>query len=158
MERLYVISLPQWRHVSGMASRITDCLVNNLFRQTTKYTSKRHIIMIILALYEGNPPVTVSVSMSWRHRADSRLAPSQLETSLESNAVSHWLGVNLEWALTSSCMIVEFYAWKYYATSGVIKGVGLAHERRRYIVTPSLIGWAHIQNDLCIVSFTALGW
>ena len=108
MERLYVISLPQWRHVSGMASRITDCLVNNLFRQTTKYTSKRHIIMIILALYEGNPPVTESVSMSWRHRADSRLVPSQLETSLESNAVSHWLGANLEWALTSSCMIVEF--------------------------------------------------
>ena len=25
--------------------------------------------------------------------------------------------------------------------------MGLANERRRYIVTPSLIGWAHIQND-----------
>ena len=29
-------------------------------------------------------------------RADSRLAPSQWETPLQSNAVSHWLGVNLE--------------------------------------------------------------
>ena len=29
-------------------------------------------------------------------RADSRLAPSQWETSLQSNAVSHWLGANLE--------------------------------------------------------------
>ena len=38
----------------------------------------------------------------WRRgkfRADSRLAPSQWETSLRSNAVSHWLGANLESAL-----------------------------------------------------------
>ena len=34
-----------------------------------------------------------------RYRADSRLAPSQWETSLQSNAVSHWLGANLESAL-----------------------------------------------------------
>ena len=32
-------------------------------------------------------------------RADSRLAHSQWETSLQSNAVSHWLGANLELAL-----------------------------------------------------------
>ena len=32
-------------------------------------------------------------------RADSRCAPSQWETSLQSNTVSHWLGVNLESAL-----------------------------------------------------------
>ena len=29
-------------------------------------------------------------------RVDSRIAPSQWETSLQSNAVSHWLGANLE--------------------------------------------------------------
>ena len=33
--------------------------------------------------------------------ADSRLAPSQWETSLQDNAVSHWLGANLESALVS---------------------------------------------------------
>ena len=33
-------------------------------------------------------------------RADTRLAPSQWETSLQSNAVSDWLGANLESALT----------------------------------------------------------
>ena len=33
-------------------------------------------------------------------RADSRLAPSQWETSLQSNAISHWLGANLESALS----------------------------------------------------------
>ena len=32
-------------------------------------------------------------------RADSRLAPSQWETSLQINVVSHWLGANLESAL-----------------------------------------------------------
>ena len=32
-------------------------------------------------------------------RTDSRLAPSQWETLLQSNAVSHWLGTNLESAL-----------------------------------------------------------
>ena len=37
-------------------------------------------------------------------RADSRLAPSQWETSLQSNAVSHWLGANLESAL---CLQVQ---------------------------------------------------
>ena len=33
------------------------------------------------------------------NRADSRLAPSQWETSLQGNTVSHWLGTNLESAL-----------------------------------------------------------
>ena len=32
-------------------------------------------------------------------RADSRFAPSQWETSLQSNTISHWLGTNLESAL-----------------------------------------------------------
>ena len=32
-------------------------------------------------------------------RADTRLAPSQWETSLQSNAVSHWLDANLESAV-----------------------------------------------------------
>ena len=32
-------------------------------------------------------------------RADSRFAPSQWVTALQSNAVSHWLGANLESAL-----------------------------------------------------------
>ena len=32
-------------------------------------------------------------------KADSRLAPSQWETSLQSNAISHWLDANLKSAL-----------------------------------------------------------
>ena len=39
----------------------------------------------------------ISYLRDWeKFRADSRLAPSQCETSLQSNAVSHWLGANLE--------------------------------------------------------------
>ena len=37
------------------------------------------------------------------YRTDSRFTPSQWETSLQSNAVSHWLGANLESAL-ACCM------------------------------------------------------
>ena len=35
--------------------------------------------------------------------------------------------------------------WKQYL--GIILGMGLANERRRYYVTPPLIGRAHTQND-----------
>ena len=35
-------------------------------------------------------------SLRYLHRADSRFASSQWETSLHSNAVSHWLGAKLE--------------------------------------------------------------
>ena len=42
-------------------------------------------------------------AMKWRviNRADSRFAPSQWETLLQSNTVSHWLGTNLESALVN---------------------------------------------------------
>ena len=40
-----------------------------------------------------------SASYLWQNRADSRFAPNHWETSLQSNAVSHWLGANLESAL-----------------------------------------------------------
>ena len=63
-------------------------------------------------------------------RADSRLVPSQWETSLQSNAVSHWLGASLE--------------------SGLILGLRPANEKCCYKVTPSLIGWAQIGFSLII--------
>ena len=37
--------------------------------------------------------------------ADPRLVPSQWETSLQSNAVSHWLGASLESALGLACIL-----------------------------------------------------
>ena len=42
--------------------------------------------------------------------------------------------------------------------SGIILGMGLAKERRRYYVTPSLIGRAHTQNDpWCVASWLYQG-
>ena len=40
-------------------------------------------------------------------RVDSRFAPKQWETSLQSNGISHWLGVNLESALMMVSHICE---------------------------------------------------
>ena len=39
------------------------------------------------------------------HMADSRLTPSQWETALHCNDVSHWLGASLESALISWCVV-----------------------------------------------------
>ena len=41
-------------------------------------------------------------------RTDSRFAPSQWETSLQSNAVSHWLRANLESALQYDVILAQF--------------------------------------------------
>ena len=49
--------------------------------------------------------VSYVVSVVWVTRVDSRFVPNQWETSLQSNAVSHWLGANLESALSDCCMI-----------------------------------------------------
>ena len=52
-------------------------------------------------------------------RADSRLVPSQRETSLQSNAVSHCLGANLESAvsnvMTSTFSEIPFIYWWLHA-------------------------------------------
>ena len=44
--------------------------------------------------------------------------------------------------------------------SGIILGMGSANEKRRYIVTSFLIGWAHAQNDSCdlIISASRGNW
>ena len=41
--------------------------------------------------------------------ADSRLATSQWEMSLQSNAVSHWLGANLESVLGVICKVATIF-------------------------------------------------
>ena len=43
--------------------------------------------------------ILLALLLSHVFRADSRIAPSQWEMSLQGNAVSHWLGANLESAL-----------------------------------------------------------
>ena len=51
-------------------------------------------------------------------RADSRLTPSQWDTSLQSKAVSHWLGANLESAMH---MISNKRDWTWWSMEIAIK-------------------------------------
>ena len=114
----------QWRH-NGRDSvsnhQHLDYVLNRLFRCRSKKTAK----LRVTGLCEGNSPVTgefptqrasdaENVSIWWCHhalvwcglkgpmcniRADSRFAPSQWETPLLCNNVSHWLGAYLKSAL-----------------------------------------------------------
>ena len=52
-------------------------------------------------------------------RADSSLGPSQWETALQSNAVSHWLGANLESALITSL--------RSYLLHGILQSTQFPH-------------------------------
>ena len=52
--------------------------------------------LTVQSSFSGSRP---SVFNLVEHRANSRLAPSQWETELPCNAVSHWLGTSLESAL-----------------------------------------------------------
>ena len=51
------------------------------------------------ALYDVIASMVVRLYCSLSGRADSRFVPSQWETSLQSNVVSHWLGAHLKSAL-----------------------------------------------------------
>ena len=96
---------------------------------------------------------------------------SQWETMLHSNVTSHWLGAYTKWslftvwcniyitgpwemgqhlccAMTKHILVIESWALPD-GISGIILCMRPANERRRYIVTSSLIGWAHTQNDPC---------
>ena len=61
-----------------------------------------YIYIIEFSIVEQCHNGVISKFIYWECRTDSRFVPSQYETSLQSNAVSHWLGTNLESAL--QCM------------------------------------------------------
>ena len=62
-------------------------------------------IEVVLTFSVWITPTLVSCST---YRVDSMIAPSQWKTSLQSNAVSHWLGANLESALTYVAIFWDF--------------------------------------------------
>ena len=57
-------------------------------------------------------------------RADSRFVPSQWEMALQSNAISHWLGTNLESALRIILLCFYGYSatkmWVIWTTRGTV--------------------------------------
>ena len=68
--------------------RLSEALDHYTRQQTPNVETK------IFSLY-----ACVKYACIWLYRANSRLAPSQWETSLQSNVVSPWQGANLESAL-----------------------------------------------------------
>ena len=93
--------LPFWLLLTMFHSGVTWALrplaatrlfIQQLILSDNKETSNFHI----------NDPFQGSPSGTCKFRADSRFAPIQWETSLQSNAVSRWLGTSLESALKLS--------------------------------------------------------
>ena len=110
-------SLYGGRHIGGGGDLFTSTQLG-VFRQIavlivsyicTIYIYRAHIyIYIYIYIYMNSIDMSESCNNPFKlnHyktvcicRADSRLAPSQWETSLQSNAVSHWMDTNLESAL-----------------------------------------------------------
>ena len=58
---------------------------------------RARIVLILVTSFRFHP--SYAMLCHTYIRADSRLATSQWETSLQSNSVSHWLGANLESSL-----------------------------------------------------------
>ena len=72
-------------------------------------------------------------------RADSGLAPSQWETPLQSNTVSHWLGANLESALKVYVRL-HINHWLLYQPGGY------SYHHMAYLVSSSA---RHPMNMVC---------
>ena len=81
-------------------------LVTNLLVLNGDVTVAIHTKRIVARIIGGRDDATAFIEWAatcWNNGiADSRFAPSQWETSLQSNAVSHWLGTNLESALNEN--------------------------------------------------------
>ena len=95
--------------------------------------------------------------LSWpASRDQSSYAPSQWESSLHCNNISHWLGAYLDWSLrqVSACLhgthtrpvssntepACHTKMWPDH--TGFILDLRTANERQHYFVTTSLIGWS----------------
>ena len=80
----------------------------------------------------------------WYFSADSRLAPSQWETSLQSKTVSHWLGANLESAL---------YLWHDYVMHGCsVELPSLSVLCQKQVLTH----WGRVTH-ICVGKLTIIG-
>ena len=80
------------------------------------------------------------------YRADSRFAPSQWETSLQSNTVSHWLGANLEsslhvlyFTLAWSWWLSTFYLFIYSFIYLLFIYLFFVNNNKKTVLHPSLI-------------------
>ena len=85
-----------------------------------------NVVGKIVAIFSDFNMLVVNIKQPLcQSRADSRLAPGQWETSLQSNAVSHWLGANLESALpvyfVVSTLITLMPMYQLYTAYKILK-------------------------------------
>ena len=113
--------------VFDMSLKVTNILVQTYIlgaNELTKYFIQ-HIVSLIV-----NTGLLFHVLCN-THMADSRFAPSQWETSLQSNAVPHWLGANLESALTHN-HILHMVCYHDMSTYVVIESTFFCRARENF--------------------------
>ena len=60
-------------------------------------------------------------------RADSSLAPSQRDTSLQGNGVSHWLGASLKWALNMHRYLAHVFCFMTFLVMNMLGITYVSH-------------------------------
>ena len=108
-------SIYDWNSVRGIV--IYKSSNNDKLRGSGSYD----MMMFYHAGHEGlwskafliSTPHKTVVLLIWIITADSRLVPSQWETSLQSNAVSHWLGASLECRFSPDNVVLGGSGWSW---------------------------------------------
>ena len=84
-----------------------------------------YVLVIVSAVTQAG----VTIKCQKYLRTDSMFAPSQRETALLRNAVSHWLGTNLESVLYSMCQLPwTFIKWQVPVAGDALSKIGLGWE------------------------------
>ena len=132
----------------------SNCIQNsNIFIHENAF---ENVVRKMLAIWSR--PQCVYIVIRYIYMADSRLAASQWETSLKSNAVSYWLGTNLESALIYIRHQTDpSSSFKSHDPPGIITSSGLQH-RQSTIWSFQTSSKSNIKalnpNQCCIVNTT----
>ena len=128
------LALIQWRHLSIGASQISGRSIVC----STKWSglNQKETIAFNTGLLLGNPPASIDSLGGF-----SVFTKSQWGESISMS--SPWREVPIDQSHSDGWPSHHDIAFML----GIILGMGSVNERRRYIVTASLIGWAHTQND-----------
>ena len=114
MKNVFFITYPLWGeiHIPHIKGQWWEAFLFSLLLDCTSCWKKQSSCQWLDISWHSSDVTVMSYQRSleihsWC-RADSRLAPSQWETSLQSNAISHWLGANLESAMPFSLLFLVF--------------------------------------------------
>ena len=94
--RAYLSLKPELRQLASLYPSVINLLASTPGKVLMRFTSSGLLHPPGKHNWIHRPVWHVANLTCEMHRADSRLAPNQWETSLQTNTVSHWLGVNLK--------------------------------------------------------------